>query len=85
MSGKKYPFIVSNTNRSDKNGTQWWSVLNISPKSELFVFYYFAIDGMRHFIVQDDKQTVVKVLKGIELANRKDDKITLIKWKFSMN
>ena len=40
---------------------------------------------MKHYIVQDNKKTVGKVLKGIELANRKDDKITLIKLKFSMN
>ena len=40
---------------------------------------------MKHCIVQEDKKTVGKVLKGIELANRKDDKITLIKLKFSMN
>ena len=40
---------------------------------------------MKHCIVQEDKKTVGKVLKGIELANRKDDKITLIKLKFSVN
>ena len=40
---------------------------------------------MKHFIVQDNTKTVGKVLKGIELANRTDDKITLIKLKFSMN
>ena len=39
---------------------------------------------MRRFIVQDNKKTVGKVLKGIELTNRKDDKITLIKLKLSM-
>ena len=55
--------------------TKKWSVF----------FYSFGIDGIKHFIVQDDKKTVGKVLKGIELANKKDDKITLIKLKFSMN
>ena len=54
------------------------------PKKELF-YYSFGIDGMKHFIVQDNKKAVGKVLKGIELANWKDDKITLIKLKFSMN
>ena len=34
--GKKYPFIISNTDRSYKNGTHWWSILNVSPKSKLF-------------------------------------------------
>ena len=38
MSGKKYPFIISSNDRSDKGGTHWWSILNISPKSELCFF-----------------------------------------------
>ena len=41
MPGKKYPFIISNTDRSNKNGMHWWSILNISPKSELFFFLFF--------------------------------------------
>ena len=41
MPGKKYPFIISNTDRSDKNGTHCWSILNISPKSELFFLLFF--------------------------------------------
>ena len=45
----------------------------------------FGIDGIKHFIVQDDKKAVGKVLKRIELANRKDNKITLKKLNFSMN
>ena len=60
MPGKKYPFIIPNADRSNKNG----------------------IDGMKHFIVQDNKKAI---RKGIELANWKDDKINLIKLKFSMN
>ena len=66
MPGKKYPFIISNTDRSDEGGTQQWSILNISPKSELL-----KIDG--------------KVLKGLELADQKENKLTLVQLKFSMN
>ena len=40
MPGKKYPFIISSNGRSDKGGTHWWSILNISPKSELGFFIY---------------------------------------------
>ena len=42
---------------------------------------------MKRFIVTDDKKIVEKVLKGLELAgkNKKDDKLALIKLKFSMN
>ena len=27
----KYPFIIANTNSSDKGGTQWWNILDIEP------------------------------------------------------
>ena len=37
------------------------------------------------FIVTDDKKIVEKVLKGLELAGKKDDKLALIKLIFSMN
>ena len=29
MKGKKYPFLIANTDRSDKQGTHWWSILDI--------------------------------------------------------
>ena len=85
MPGKKYPFIISNTDRSDEGSTHWWSILNISPKSELLLFDSFGKSGMKHFIVSDDKKIVGKVLKGLELADQKDNKLTLVKLKFSMN
>ena len=37
----KYPFIIANTDDSDKKGTHWWSILNIEPKNELFFFRFF--------------------------------------------
>ena len=85
MCGKKYPFIISNTDRNDKSGPHWWSIFNISPKSELLLFDLFGICGMKHFIVSDDKKIVRKVLKGFELTDQKDNKPTLVKLKFSMN
>ena len=39
---------------------------------------------MRHFIVTDDRKIVGKVLKGLELADERDNKLTLVKLKFSM-
>ena len=40
---------------------------------------------MKYFIVSDDKKVVGKVLKGLELTHQKDNKLTLVKLKFSMN
>ena len=36
---------------------------------------------MKKFIVTDNKKIVGKVLKRLELADRKDDKLTVIKLK----
>ena len=85
MPGKKNPFIITNSDRSDESDTHWWIILNISPKSELLFFDSFGISGMKRFVVTDDKKIVEKVLKWLELADKKDDKLTLIKRKFSMN
>ena len=85
MSGKKYQFIISNTDRSDEGSSHCWSILNISPKSELLLFDSFGISGMKHFIVSDGKKVVGKILKGLELADQKDNKLTLVKLKFSIN
>ena len=32
----KYPFTIANTDGSDKNGTHWWSILDIEPRRDLF-------------------------------------------------
>ena len=56
MPGKRYPFIISNTDRSDKGGSYWWSILNVLPKNELLFFDSFGISGMKRFIVTDDKK-----------------------------
>ena len=33
---RKYPFIIANTDASNKEGTHWWSILDIEPRNELF-------------------------------------------------
>ena len=85
MPGKKYPFLISNTDRRSEGGIYWWNILNISPKSTLLFFDSCGISGMKSFIVTDDKKIVRKTLKWLELADMKDNKLTLIKLKFSMN
>ena len=34
----KYPFLIANTDDSEKKGTHWWSILNIEPKTDIFFF-----------------------------------------------
>ena len=50
----KYPFVIVNRDDSPKGGTHWWSILNIEAKIEIFFFDSFGLDGLKHFIVQDD-------------------------------
>ena len=39
----KYPFIIANNENSSKNGEHWWSILDIEPKKELFLFDSFVL------------------------------------------
>ena len=80
----KYPFIISNTVANDKTGTHWLSILDIEPRNKTFFFDSFGLDGLKHFIVQDDKKIIDKILIGIEQMNRTDQKITLCKIKFNL-
>ena len=80
----KYPFIIANTDASNKPGVHWWSILDIEPRNDIFFFDSFGLDGLKHFIIQDDKPIVDKILLGIEQMNRTDKKITLCKIKFNL-
>ena len=59
-------------NRSDKEGTHWWSILDIDGKKYFLLFNSFGIKGLKNFFVQDDLKIVTKILKGVE--NLKEDK-----------
>ena len=80
----KYPFIIPNTNKDNKRGTHWWSILVIEPRNDIFFFDSFGLDGLKHFIIQGDKKIIDKILIGIEQMKRTDQKITLCKIKFNL-
>ena len=81
---RKFPFIIANTGASDKSGVHWWSILDIEPRTDIFFFDSYGIEGLKHFIIQDDRKIVNKILAGIEKIDRADDKITLCKIKFNL-
>ena len=81
----KYPFIIANTDDTQKEGTHWWSILDIEPKTDIFFFDSYGLGGLKHFIVQDDKEIIDKILIGIDKIDRTDDKIALCKIKFSLS
>ena len=80
----KFPFIIANTDASDKPGVHWQSILDIEPRTDIYFFYSYGIEGLKHFIIQDDKPIVDKILIGIEKMDKTDDKITLCKIKFNL-
>ena len=45
--GARYPFIIMNTNCSDKKGTHWWSFLDLHPKKEIFLYDSFGFEGFK--------------------------------------
>ena len=66
IKGKKYPFLIANTDRSDKPGTHWWSILDIDSKKYFLLLDFFGVLGLRIFIVQDYEKIAKKVLKRIK-------------------
>ena len=53
-------------------------------KKRLIFFYSLGVEGLKYFIITDDKKTVQKILIGIEKMTQTDDKITFVNIKFSM-
>ena len=71
----KYPFIIANTDDSKKEGTHWWSThTGIEPRTDIFFFDSYGLDGLKHFIIQDDKEMIDKTLIGIDKMDRIDKK-----------
>ena len=68
-----------------RGGRHWWSILDIEPKQDIFFFDFFVIDGLKHFIIQDDRIVIEKILFGTEKMTRTDNKITLFNIRFNLN
>ena len=81
----KYPFVIMNTDRSDRAGTHWWSFLDLHQKKEIFLFDSFGFEGFKKFIIDNDRKVLNKVLFGLNKFQKSDHKITLISVKFSMS
>ena len=74
----KYSFIISNTDRSDKNGTHWWTILDLHPENQIFLFDSFRLKGLKNYITKDDKKTNDKILLGFQRFKHADQKLTLV-------
>ena len=49
--GGKFPFIIANTDASGKPGIHWWSILDIEPRTDIFFFDSYGLEGLKHFII----------------------------------
>ena len=54
--GAKYPFLISNMDRSYKEGTHCWGISDNHPKTEIFFFDLFGAAGPKSFIIQEDNK-----------------------------
>ena len=70
----KYPIVIANTDSSKKGGTHWWNILDIELKTDIFFFDSFGIDGLKQFIIQDDRNVIEKILFGTEKITRTDNR-----------
>ena len=73
-----------NTDRSDRDGTHWWSFFDLHPKKEIFLFDSFGFTGLKKFIIDNDEKLINKVLFNLKKFGKNDRKITLISLTFSM-
>ena len=67
----RYPFIIMNTDSSDKNGTHWWSFLDLHEKKEIVLFDSFGFEGFKEFIIDNDRNILNQILFGIEKLKKK--------------
>lgn len=74
----KYPRIIANTDSSEKSGTYWWRILYTEPKTIIFFLYSFRRDGLKHFIIQDERKVIEKILLRSGQMSWTDNKITLL-------
>ena len=51
----------------------------------MFFFNSFGLDGLKYFIIQDDRNVIEKILFGTEKMTRTDNKITLCNISFNLN
>ena len=58
----QYPFMVMNTDRDNKNGTHWWSLLELYTHRNTFLFDRFGFTGFKEFIIDNDHNIINKLV-----------------------
>ena len=81
----KYPFAIFNTDKHNEPGHHWWSFLDIDPKTNLFLFDSFGLEGFK--IVNNNQDIVNKLLYNFEKCklNPKIHKLQLCMMQFCVS
>ena len=82
----KYPFAIFNTDPHNKPGTHWWSFFDIEPKSSLFLFDSYGLEGFKYFKVDNDEKIIDILLYNFQKCkiNEGDTKINLCTMTFDV-
>ena len=54
--------MIMNTDRSNQKGTQWWSLLELHNRRTLFLFDSFGFEGIKEYIISNNKKLIYKIL-----------------------
>ena len=77
------PFAIFNTDKENEPGVHWWSFIDIHPKSNLFLFDLFGIEGFKLFIANNDQDITNKLLyNSKKCENKSNQKLRLCSMKF---
>ena len=74
----KYAFAMFNTDKENKPGVHWWSVMDIHPKNNLFLFDSFGLEGFKLFVVNNNQQTINQLLYNLKKCESKTNQKTTI-------
>ena len=53
--------------------------------NQKLIFCFFDLDDLKHFIIQDNRKVIKKILFGTEQMTRPDNKINLFNIRFNLN
>ena len=79
----KYPFAIFDTDKENEPGFHWWSLMDIHPKNNLFLFDSFGLEGFKLFIVKNDRHIINQLLYNLKKCKSKtNQKLQLCVMKF---
>ena len=58
--------------------------LDLHSRKETFLFDSFGFEGLKEFIINNDRKTLNKILFRIKKFLKKDNQVTLVTLNFSM-